>query len=159
MRFGMNLLMWTDTLSDEMLPLLEDMIRNFYFMADRMLRDTPFGQAKVLMGRAADIEIPSWKEGSTLYVLSTAYALLRAVETVPENRFLFHAERQLQYVFGYNELRRNLVLNRKNMILSLRSSGTDGRHPGERSITRCPDILKAMLYIALAAGELHLQLK
>ncbi len=25
MRFGMNLLMWTDTLSDEMLPLLEDM--------------------------------------------------------------------------------------------------------------------------------------
>ncbi len=143
-----------------LIPFLRRMIEGFYALQDRLHDRTPFGQPKALLENNLAVEIPSWNEGNTLYVLSTACALLSALQAVPDHRFVFHAERHLHFVSGYNELGYNLIENKQNRIFSLRSEGPDGSwHPGRRRLAVCPAPLKAQIYLAWAAAGLHVQLK
>lgn len=134
-------------------PMAREGISAFITLQDRLFTDMPFGQAKVILDRLHEVEIPPWPAGHTQYILANACGLCLALQATPNQRFWYHAARQLQFVAGFNPLGRDLM---KPPASSLRSDavvpGAGGAvRPGPCRLTSAKDALRTHLYRAWTA--------
>ena len=129
--------------------------RNAVFQ-ERLLTETPYGQAKVALDEKTILEIPRWPRGDNVYLLSTACSLLFTTKAAPNDPFRFHAERLVQFIYGYNPLGKRLRWEKGE---SLRSDGGEKYRPGTVLLSHKADPLRTALYLAWAARELRTQLR
>ncbi|MBN1417799.1 MAG: glycoside hydrolase family 9 protein [Planctomycetes bacterium] len=95
-----------------------DALERFFAFEDRLLQATPFG-VPAAYTRAEDRRLfPRLPRGANSYYAATAYAALRTEEATRNPRFLFVAERILQWILGGNPLDASLIV------------GAGGREPG-----------------------------
>ncbi len=118
---------------------------------EQLCLSTPFG----CVAAAGGTEIPSWRAGTTLYLLSQAVSMCAHPRAEAAARLAMHAERQVQFVLGFNPLGRALDLEKAE---SLRSSAGERLRPGEVMLGENVDPLRANLYLMHVTATLAARL-
>jgi len=79
-----------------------DALERFFSFEDRLLQATPFGVPAEYSRAEERRAFPLIPGGPSAYYCATAYAALRAAEATRNPRFVFVAERILQWILGEN---------------------------------------------------------
>ncbi len=119
---------------------------------ERLCVSTPFGNVRAVDAEERETDIPAWPHGNTLYLLSQAAALCAHSGADFADRLRIHAERQTQFLLGFNPLGKALDLEKGE---SLRSSAGERLRPGEVLLAEPVDPLRVHLYLWYVTAALR----
>lgn len=122
---------------------------------ERLCLPTPFGNAGAAGAEGREVDIPPWRAGTTLYLLSQAVSMCAHPRAEAAGRLAMHAERQVQFVLGFNPLGKALDLEKAE---SLRSSAGERVRPGEVMLGDAVDPLRANIYMMHVTASLAARL-
>ncbi len=138
--------------SSNVRPIARAVLDKNLMLHERLASVAPFGQTAVPLEGGTTLEVPAWNQGNTVYLLAGAAVLLFSGTVAPSEGLSYYAERQVQFLYGYNPLGKRLNWREGE---ALRSASGKYYRPGALLLTNSADPMKTALYLGWTCAALR----